>query len=248
MSKDIPSKYEIECSISELFNKAREIDRIALWRATIPTDPVIDKHAEKEGKRAVTYAPWNEWRELKSFIWSFEDLLKKSSDDQALQVRIMMVLYCHVFEADFPLAVIWNLMRVISGQGESWTFIGKDRKGKPLVCEYPSQKVREIKRISDEIGLNLGNVINKLWNDDLRNSFSHSQYFISDYEILFSKNLSPISRKPHDVMPRLATLQIEELKNLYDGVYSLFEVFEREYRNIYNYVTLQNHRLHQDRS
>jgi hypothetical protein len=248
MNDNIPSKTEIESSILGLFNRTKEIDRIVLWRACIPTDPVLDKHAAKEGKRGVTYGPLYEWQELKLFIWSFEELLKRSSNDLDLQVRIMMILYCHIFEADFPFAVIWNLMRAINGQRESWTFIGQDKKGDPLVCEYPSQKIREIKRISDEIGLNIGNVINDLWNDNLRNSFSHSQYCISDDEILFTKNLSPISRIPPDNMPRIANLQINELKKLYDGVHTLFEVFDQEYKNVFEYVTSQNQRLHKGRS
>ncbi len=188
MSIQIPSKTRIEESIIELFGKAKILDRIILWRAIIPVDPALDKFTP-EGKRATSYIPLYEWQELKSFVWDFEKLLKDAQSDSESKARIMMIVYCHIFEADFPSAVIWNLLRALHGLPESWIFTRESKKGNVSVCEYPSQRIPEIKNLSDELSLNIGDILHCLWNSNLRNAFSHSQYSICNDTILFTKNL-----------------------------------------------------------
>lgn len=240
MSIQIPSKSQIEESIVELFEKAKFLDRIILWRAVIPIDPALDKFAP-EGKRATSYVPLYEWQELKLFIWSFEEILKDAKDDDDLQARIMMIVFCHIFEADFPFAVIWNLLRALKSLPESWVFTRKSKKGNLDVCEYPSQKIFEIKKLSNELSLKIGDIIDCLWNSNLRNNFSHSQYSISGDTILYTKGISPISRTPAKGMPRgKGELKKEDLEKHYMGACTLIDIFDREYKHIYKIATLQN--------
>lgn len=240
MSIQIPSKSKIEESIVELSKKTERLDRINLWRAVIPIDPALDKFAP-EGKRATSYIPFYEWRELKLFVWGFEDIFRNAKDDHDLQARIMMIVYCHVFEADFPFAVIWNLLRALKGKPESWVFTRRSKKETFDVCEYPSQKIPEIQRLSNELNLKIGDIIYSLWNPNLRNNFSHSQYSISGDTIIYTKNISPISRNPSEGMPRgKGELKKQDLEKYYMGVCTLIDVFDREYKHIYEKSTVQN--------
>jgi hypothetical protein len=238
MSVQIPQQNQIEESIMELFEKVKMLDRIILWRAIIPNDPALDKFAP-EGKRATSYIPLYEWQELKMFVWSFKKLLKNVKTDKGLQLRIMMIVYCHIFEADFPFALIWNLLRGLKGLPESWIFTKKNKKGNLDVCEYPSQKIREIQNLSNEQGLSVGDILHSLWSAELRNNFSHSQYSITDDAIFFTKDISPISRRPLEGMPHgKAELKNQDLKKYYNGACTLIDVFDQEYRNIYKKATL----------
>lgn len=243
MSTQIPSKSQIEESIFELFEKTKLLDRIILWRAVIPIDPALDKFAT-EGKRAISYIPFYEWQELKLFVLGFEDIIKIFKDDKDLQTRIKIVIYCHVFEADFPFAVIWNILRALQGQPESWVFTRESKKGNFEVCKYPSQKFHEIQRLSNDLNLKIGDIIFLLWNSTLRNSFSHSQYSISGDTILYTKDLSPISRKHSEGMPHgKGELKKQDLENYYIGACTLIDVFDREYRLVYKKATLQNNSI-----
>ena len=244
MSIQIPSKSQIEESIVELFEKAKMLDRIILWRAVIPIDPALDKFAS-EGKRAISYIPLYEWQELKLFVWGFESLLRNAKDDNDLQARMMMIVYCHLFEADFPFAVIWNVLRALKGLPESWIFTRERKNGNLDVCEYPSQKIPEIQKLSNDLSLKIGDIIHFLWNSNLRNNFSHSQYSISGDTILYTKDISPISRKPSEGMPSgKGELKKQDLKKHYMGACALIDVFDREYKHIYKKATLQNLSLH----
>lgn len=239
MSTQIPSKSQIEESIVELFEKSKLLDRIILWRAVIPTDPALDKFAT-EGNRAISYIPFYEWQELKSFVQGFKDILKIFKDDKNLQTRIMIVVYCHVIEADFPFAVIWNILRALQGQPESWVFTRESKKGNIEVCEFPSQKLQEIQRLSNELNLKIGDIIFRLWNSSLRNSFSHSQYSISGDTILYTKDLSPISRKHSEGMPHgKGELKKQDLENYYVSACTLIDVFDREYILVYKKFTAE---------
>jgi hypothetical protein len=242
----IPSKTEIEKSIIELSNDAKLLDQITLWRAIIPIDPTLDKFVP-DGERATSYIPLYEWQELKMFVWSFKKLLKDAEDDIDLQVRIMMIVYCHIFEADFAFAVIWNLLRALKGLPESWIFSRESKKGNISVCEYPSQKIPEIQILASDQELTIGDILDRLWNANLRNSFSHSQYRIFGDTILFTKNLSPISRSPSLGMPRgTGELKVKDLQNYYLGGCALIDVFDREYNNLYKLATLQNNGIETD--
>ena len=240
MSIQIPCKNQIEESLLELFEKAKMLDHIILWRAIIPIDPALDKFAP-EGQRATSYIPLYEWQELKLFVWGFEKLIRNQQDDNELQVRIMMIVYCHIFEADFPFAVIWNLLRALKGLPESWTFTRKNKNGNLVICEYPSQKIPQIHTLSNEQSLKIGNIVHSLWSSDLRNSFSHSQYSISNDTILFTKDISPISRRPLEGMPHgKGEIKKQDLENYYIGACTLIDVFDREYKHIYKKATSQN--------
>ena len=246
MSVQIPDRNQIEESICELFEKSKNLDRIILWRAVIPIDPALDKFAQK-GQRATSYIPFYERQELKLFVWGFEKVLESAKYDSDLQTRIMMIVYCHIFESDFLFAVIWNLLRALKGQPESWIFARESKKGILDVCEYPSQKIPEIQRLSQELNLQVGDIITRLWNANLRNSFSHSQYSINDNIILYTKNLSPISRKPPEEMPHgKGELKKQDLEKYYDGACTLLDIFDCEYKKIYKKATLQNNGIEPD--
>jgi hypothetical protein len=73
--------------------------------------------------------------------------------------------------------------------------MGFGKKQSPIVCEHPSQKVREINRRSTSLALPIGELLARLWKDAIRNSYMHSNYAFKAGRFIPCKGLSPISRK-----------------------------------------------------
>src|SRR5262249_50189881 len=136
-----------------------------------------------------------EFFELEAFIALIDSLVSSPVLPEKDKIRLMLTGYCRIMESDLPLAILWNLLRAASGDPESWTFTKVSKAGDTLTCEYPRDNIEEICRLSRSLSMNIGDVLDQLWDPYLRNAVSHSQYFLSEDRFLPSGGLSPISRK-----------------------------------------------------
>ena len=104
------------------------------------------------------------------------------------------------------------------------------------------QKPR-VKRLSDKLNVKIGSVLDHLWQYDLRNRFSHSQYFWDSCDILTTTGaLSPLSRKklfplsckvPKEEDPTKKgnpSFSLAQIERLYQGATSLLHYFIRCYK------------------
>ena len=201
MKRQLPTEEEIKISIAELFDKVYQNEREWILSCLVP----IDNRLTSKGK-VITYVVEDEMRELCDFLNSFNELAKKT--ENAFQKKRNKILnYCHIMEADFPYTVIWNLLRVLNKQKCIWTFYSCDERGNPIqdkngkfsVLRYSIEKIHAIKNLSKKNSLSIGENLYKLWQSDLRNSFSHSQYFWVGNSFCGSSTISPLSRKDEDI-------------------------------------------------
>ncbi|MEZ4705830.1 MAG: hypothetical protein R3A44_01410 [Caldilineaceae bacterium] len=129
-------------------------------------------------------------------------------------------------ESDFPYMVFWNLLRILNNLPCKWTFTRTTGKGEEELCQLTRQKIDEIKKLSDEFGLQVGSVLKQLWNKDLRNTFSHSQYTLSDGKYSGTRTHSPFSRKRNKTLTDsdidLEFDYIEELVHKSTGLFGAF--------------------------
>jgi hypothetical protein len=186
---------EIIESIDEVFQVCTSLDRKALWNAVVPTDAELGC-GPPPGQKTVTFIPSREFFELEAFIGLIESLVNSPSLSEKDKIRLMLTGYCRIMESDLPLAIVWNLLRAASGNPESWKFTRVSKAGDTLTCEYPREKIEEICRLSTSLSLEIGGVLDQIWDSYLRNAVSHSQYFLSEDRFLPSGRLSPVSRKP----------------------------------------------------
>jgi len=219
-----PTRDEVREAMREVFDVAVKCERKALWNALYPSDPALDcnpKPGFKMINRFVTY----EYHELAHCVFQLKEILENTQDDISC-TRFMLAIYCHIMEADFPLAVIWNLLRAIDGQREKWTFQNDSNR----VCEFTWQKIRTIKRLSDRLDMRIGVVLDRLWYRDIRNAFSHSQYFIDADYVVLTKGLSPISRrKENEFQEAEENPSLADVHALYTAVDTYFTSFFEEY-------------------
>jgi len=201
METKLPSEEEIKLSIAELFDKVYLKESEWLLSALVPIDTKLIKF-----RKVITYVIEDEARELCDFLNGFNEL-SSMTENIYKKKRIKILNYCHIMEADLPYTVIWNLLRILSKQKCLWTFYACDENGNPKedknkrlpVLRYSLEKINAIKKLANQHSLTIGDILSNIWQSDLRNSFSHSQYFWMGNTFRVSNTISPLSRKDEDL-------------------------------------------------
>lgn len=228
------TEQEIIESIEQVFQICTSLDRKALWNAVVPTDAELG-HGLPTGQKAVTHIPSLEFFEIEAFIALIDSLVNRSSLPETDKIRLMLTGYCRIMESDLPLAVVWNLLRAASGHPESWKFTRVSKAGDTLTCEYPREKIQEICRLSNSLSMKIGGVLDGIWDPYLRNSVSHSQYFLSDDRYVPSGGLSPISRKQEEGLAvKGRSMTFAEVRALYNLARALVTGVANRWRQVCN--------------
>lgn len=221
---ELPSETEIQKTVFELFDKVKHSYPEDLLSALVPIDTKLEP-----GDKVITYIPDYLMQELCDFVNGFESMLEKIVDNEQ-EMRIKVTIYCHIMEADLPFIILWNLLRALNKQQCEWEFTVTNEKGKNIVCEYPKQKIAEIEKLSEQLKLTIGKVIRKFWQKDIRNAFSHSQYFLNGNSFLIPGELSPISRKSNKPLSKSASYSLQDVRGLYLCATNFLSAFINTYK------------------
>ncbi|MBI2438168.1 MAG: hypothetical protein HYV36_05075 [Lentisphaerae bacterium] len=202
---DIPTKKEVEEALDTLFSRVQQRGPETVARYIQPTDP------DFPSLRIADYI-FYEFEELTQLVKDFENILfqtkenvrtgkLRETDAQARILRLMLVTYLQVVEADFPLTLMWNLLRLLHGEGPCWAFRIQGKDGKTKTLQYPRQKLCELCKLSNDLELPIGGLLNCIYKNLLRNAIAHGQFAIRcDGQLLhLTKDYSPTSRnKPKE--------------------------------------------------
>jgi len=216
----MPNDLEISQAVEALFSATGPLDRIARWNALVPTDADLSAQFS-QGQKQVTYVPTYEFSELIDFVHCFGSLLESHGQTEPNQIRVMLMVYCHVMESEFMLTLIWNQLRLLNGQQPSWRFTHITPRGKTVVCEYPREKFSEINTLAQRVGQPIGDVISCIWDRHLRNAFSHSRYWLGSAHVLLSVGLSPISRNGPFASGKSRSYSFNEVRDRYRSARSM---------------------------
>jgi hypothetical protein len=222
----VPDESSVHEAVERLFAAARTEDRKALWNALVPTEEELSKDLPP-GEKQVTYVPSFDLQELLDFIELFDRLLKASNKKDT--VRIMLMSYCHIMESEFIATVIWNHLRLLSGQAPSWRFVRTTTGKNEEVCRYPTQKFEEIAKLASGLQQPIGAVLKDLWDSSLRNAFSHGRYHLSGGSVRPSAGLSPISRRGGLDSGQARSFPFDEIHNRYYAARALMYTVVEEH-------------------
>ncbi len=233
MNIEIPNKNEVQLAVIELFDKVNKHEKEWLLSGLVPIDRKLS-----QGFNVITYVVEYEMQELCDFLNQFNAFKDNCKNEQEV-LRVKILNYCHIMEADFAYLVIWNLLRILNKQKSMWTFYNCDENGDPIknkkdgysVLRFPLEKINAIKIIADKIDLGIGNILLKLWKSELRNSFSHSQYYWMGNTFVTSKGLSPFSRRDSDLSNHY-TISEDQIEELYSCVQGYLHIFIDLYKVI----------------
>lgn len=184
--KHCPEEDKVRFAIAQVFAACAERHQQGILGALVP-------HSFKPSPM-ICHWPELETEELCLFINQFRSYI--INDDISLQgkSRLMILIYCHIMESEFPSTVIWNLLRIMNHEAPSWVFYSVNKDGKQFSCELPENRYSEIKKLAEKSGMEIGNVLDILWHNKLRNAFTHAQYIIHENgDLLGGKNISPIT-------------------------------------------------------
>lgn len=177
MKYPIPSEEEVRTCVEEFFAIGNECSPENLLSALIPMQP---KAFMSKGKtfKIIPYAPLDEMSEAVELSASMDDLQHQLREYPKVVTRLRMLSYCHIFEMDFHLLVLWNLLRAKSELKCESVIKVLTKKKKLRVLRYPNEKIDAIYEVIENDNLKIDSALKQLWRRKLRNSFTHSQYFI----------------------------------------------------------------------
>jgi hypothetical protein len=148
----------------------------------------------------LSYITEYEFNEVLELIDTFK-ALEDAEVDEKTKTRIRMFLYCHIIEVDLIYMILFNMLRTIKNEKYSSIISFVSKSGRVKEADYPIDKIELLVNESEKIGIPLKAIYSELFFNQLRNAFSHSEYFLdNDGGLNISKNLSPatsaIQKKP----------------------------------------------------
>lgn len=189
-----PSDSEVSSAVKNLFSATASCEPTARWNALVPTDAQVPVPLPP-GEKHVTHVPTLEAREIVEFILDIDELLDDRSCSPERRIRTMLMGYCHIMEAELMPTLIWNQLRLLHGLAPSWHFTRTAKNGIIEACWLPREKYEEIVTLAQPVNQRIGNIVSSVWDSRLRNTFSHSRYWLGVTHVVGSGDLSPISRK-----------------------------------------------------
>lgn len=157
--------------LERLFKKAKEIDEFEYVCALLNFKGMGDP-------RALSHL-----NESFDFLIQITELIPKQNTYQD-QIRLFLLLYCHIFEMDEFYNVIGNMLRITQGERYTSMLYNNPTFSQEL---KPSNKIDKLKSIAIKAGFTeLTDIIASLYSSPLRNSFFHSSYSLTerDYYIV----------------------------------------------------------------
>jgi hypothetical protein len=183
--KDVPTEQAIRAAVVAVVERAVAVADMRVLGALIP-------FAYKP-LRMIHYIPEDEVAELVVLVRELDERVRWCHDFRSA-TRLRVHAYCQIMEAEFPAAVVWNLLRLASQLEPSWEFHSITADGKEVPADEPTKRFAEMLRLSESAGLEVGAVLNRLWRNRLRNAFSHSQFVTLDGgDFLGTRNVSPLT-------------------------------------------------------
>jgi hypothetical protein len=168
--------------MAELLAKARAADEFAFLFSILG----LDSGEEDEG--------WQPIAETQQLVADLLGLLDSPLYDEA-RIRLALLLYCHITEANYHYHCLYNLLQTVDGQiPKLFNFLDKYNKGNPPSV---SAKISSIRALANKHGqTGVCSIFDEIIRPDIRNAFFHSDYILFEGELRLKHRGSQIARIP----------------------------------------------------
>jgi hypothetical protein len=232
---EIPYPAEISLAVKKAFDDGRLCAGEDYLRYLVPVNKEYF-----HGPSAITDRGFrDEMYELGRFVGDCEDLLGAQRfvnvTDRMFATRIRTLVYCHILEADFSMLTLTNLLRSAKGLDPDW-ISRRPKKNKIdtlVICQHPRQKIEWLVDLEAGTSGTIGDCLKRLWHNDLRNAFSHSQYFIeNDGRLAMSKHFTgAMGHAAGDASKESChSFSYDEIEARYASAKAFFNAFCKEYK------------------
>ncbi len=186
--------------LQRLFQEARKHDELAFLFTVLG----INSGMEDAG--------WQPIGETQTLVNDLVGLINSPLNDNT-KVRLGLLLYCHIIEANFLYHCLYNLFLTIEKQPPKlFSFLDKYQGGKPPTV---SSKISEIKKKATDNGFqSIVDIFEEIIKPNIRNAFFHSDYILYNGELRLKHRGSEYSRIP-----------IAEVMNLAQNTMDFFNSF-----------------------
>ena len=157
----------------------------------------------------------------------------KESKDITLKTKSRMYLlsYTHIIEVDLIYVILFNLINTIRGLPYSSVVEFLNKKGKKEEAIYPQTKIDVLQSDLQAFKINLENVFKEFFDKDLRNAFSHSQYYLDlSGDLINSKNIAHKSLGGNKKKNVQKLYRFEEIQEKYDMSLIYIKIFIKVYK------------------
>lgn len=197
----------------ELFNRAYNTDSIETIFALLEVDGIYQGH-------------WNPTEEIFRFFDDFNQMLidaNKNKKSPFRKYRLALMMYCHVLEMDFAQKLLMNLLRIINKEKYVINPFSHSSINPPSL----KWKLKEIFKLSSRLNNHvLPGYINEFYIDEIRNSFYHSDYCITqeDFRYRVKLKIKGLESKKSDFeISELKDISINDLTVLITKCFAFFE-------------------------
>lgn len=153
---------------------------------------------------------WDAWKNTLEAIDGITKLLKRIKDFR-IRKHLSLWLYCHIVEASEPYEIIANLINIVDGGRFIKNNFPDNARGIP---KSPSQKINKLTVMSNNINIpDLIFPFNDVFNREIRNAISHSDYAIYNGEVRLPKGGGKVYSQ-------------EEIQSLVNKALAYFDTFK----------------------
>lgn len=167
------------------------------------------------------FGHWNPKEEISYFFNDFYNLLNRAYKQKRYPLRkyrIGLLMYCHLLEMSFAHNFIMNLLRIIDGKRYFVNPFSHSDKQPPAL----SWKINQIKELAKKIDeIQIIKFIDEFYDDDIRNSFYHSDYCITNKSFNYKLTL-----RGKNGVTSIKLDSVIELRNLEKKIVTCFAFFE----------------------
>ena len=166
---------------------------------------------------------WNPSEEVFRFFNDFNELLSKSNQLKKFPLRkyrLALTMYCHILESNFPQKLIMNLLRIINKEQyllDPFSYSSR----KPPSLKW---KIKEVCKLSRKLNeKELSTYIAECYEDEIRNSFYHSDYCLTNEDFRYRTNLGIKGLENYQANYPLKNISINDLSIMITKCFSFFE-------------------------
>lgn len=165
----------VEDELNKLLNTAKEQDELEYARLLLRAGGTKGITEDKPIQIITNLSHISESIRLVNILRGYI----KTEKDKDTRLRLRFIIYCHIVEMSDIYSTIGNLFRICHGEEYDSSILEKKEDGKSI---YPTEKISKLTKLKEEfeIKTEIINIINLFYDNDLRNSLSHSSYYIHD--------------------------------------------------------------------
>lgn len=187
----------------------------------------------RKGKyKHLSYVLDEELQEVFEFFNLYFPIQSSDQVDAKTKTRTRIMLYCHTIEADLIYLVLYNMIMTIKDKEYSTVITFRNKKDETKEVVYAYKKIEIINKECEDTDVKLRLIFDELFKVQIRNAFSHSQYYLSpNGGFAISKYNSPTSSKVLTKAPNQNFFTYEEIHELFKKVNAYLDSFISIYKS-----------------